>query len=251
MEAKLDRMVALLAASERLPGNLQSDVGLSPGCSSATVRSIDTPPPGDAEGQTLLEAYTNLMIPLFPFVPIPSRMTAEELRRERPFLYLNISMLASPNSARQRELSNAVKEYLADRIIMNGHRSLDLLQGLLVHLAWFISVTRVPRANLADTIDGPPSNSNTAPKQPTQGTAQLDAFLHLAMAQAISLGLHLDPCSPRTMNQPIAYLSQVDLHRDRIPPRTIEERRTFLGCYYAMMMYELVFYKSLLDTNDS
>jgi hypothetical protein len=191
------------------------------------------------------------MIPMFPFVPTPSRMTAEELRRERPFLYLNISMIVSPNSARQRELSNAVKEYLADRIIMNGHRSLDLLQGLLVHLAWFISVTRVPRANLADTIDGPPSNSNTAPKQPTQGTAQLDAFLHLAMAQAISLGLHLDPCSPRTMNQPIAYLSQVDLHRDRNPPRTIEERRTFLGCYYAMMMYELVFYKSLLDTNDS
>lgn len=239
LEAKLDRMVALLAASERLPRNRPSDVSPSPGCYSATARSTDAPTPGDLDGQSLLETYAEFMIPMFPFVPIPSQMTAEELRRERPFLYLNISMIACPNPARQQELSKAVKEYIADCIIMRGHRSLDLLQGLLVHLAWFIAVSRVPQANASGTIDGPESDLNLTPKPPANGTAQLDAFLHLAMAQAVSLGLNQDPCSPKTINQPIPYLSQVDLHRDKIPPRTMEDRRTFLGCYYSMMMYAL------------
>lgn len=239
LEAKLDRMVALLATSERLPKNLSSDVTLSPEYSSATATSSDAPTPGDMEGQALLETYSKMMIPMFPFVPLPSYMSTEVLRRERPFLYLNISMIASPNPARQRELSNAIKEYLADRIIMRGERSLDLLQGLLVHLTWFISVSRLAQANFSGPIDGPAPNSNLPPNQPTHGTAQLDAFLHLAMAQAISLGLNQDPSSPKTMNQPIAYLSQVDLHRDRAPPRTMEDRRTYLGCYYSMMMYAL------------
>lgn len=230
-------MVALLAASERLSRNISSDVTPSPGCSSATARSTDVPTPGDVAGQALLEAYTNFMIPMFPFVPIPSQMTAEELCREKPFLYLNISMIASPNPARQQELSKAIKEHISDRIIMQGQRTLDLLQGLLVHLAWFIAVSRVPQANFSGPIDGPGSDSNLPPKPPANGTAQLDAFLHLAMAQAISLGLNQDPCSPKAINQPIPYLSQVDLHRDKISPRTLEERRTFLGCYYSMMMY--------------
>lgn len=147
-------MVALLAASERLPRNPSSDVGPSPGCSSATAKSTDAPTPGDIEGQALSETYVRLMIPMFPFVPILSHISAEELRRERPFLYLNILMIACPNPARQRELSNAIKEYLADHIIMNGQRSLDLLQGLLVHLTWFISVSRVPQTNVSGTIDG-------------------------------------------------------------------------------------------------
>ncbi|KAJ5379915.1 transcriptional regulator family: Fungal Specific TF [Penicillium cataractarum] len=230
--AKLDRMVALLAASERLPRSLSSDVVSSPGCFSATSRSMDASTPGDGEDHALLEKYAKMMIPMFPFVPIPPHMTIEDLRRERPFLHLNISMIASPNPERQRELSKAIKEYLSDRIIMQGQRSLDLLQGLLVHLVWFISVSRISQQNFSGPIDGPVSDS----KLPSQGTAQLDAFLHLTMAQAISLGLNQDPRSPKTMNQPIAYLSQADLHRDGSPPRTIEDRRTFLGCYYAMTM---------------
>ncbi|OKP11261.1 hypothetical protein PENSUB_3283 [Penicillium subrubescens] len=209
---------------------------MSPECSSGTARSTDAPTPVNMDGQALLETYAKMMIPMFPFIPIPSHMSVEELRRERPFLYLNISMITSPNPARQQELSNTIKKYLADRIIMRGERSLDLLQGLLVHLTWFISVSRLHQTNFSGPIDGPAPNSNLPPKQPTQGTAQLDAFLHLAMAQTISLGLNQDPSSTKTMNQPIAYLSQVDLHRDRTPSRTMEDRRTYLGCYYTMMM---------------
>lgn len=235
-------MVALLATSKRPPKNLSSDVAPSPECSSATVTSTDAPTPGDMDGQAFLDTYAKMMIPMFPFLPIPSHMSAEKLRRERPFLYLNISMIASPDPARQQELSNTIKQYVADRIIMRGQRSLDLLQGLLVHLTWFISVSRLHQANFSGSIDGPAPNSNLPPRQPTQGTAQLDAFLHLAMAQAISMGLNQDPSNPKTILQPITYLSQVDLHRDKIPPRTLEDRRTYLGCYYTMMMCALLYF---------
>jgi hypothetical protein len=43
-------------------------------------------------------------------------VTAEELRREKPFLYLNISMVACQNAPRQREIVDAVQEYIAEQI---------------------------------------------------------------------------------------------------------------------------------------
>ena len=177
-------MVALLAASGPVTTD-PSDVGPSPDLSSKTEE--DAAIPSEQEGNTFMEIFRTRMVPLFPFIVIPDNMTSEQLRREKPFLYLNISMVACQNSPRQREISGIVKEYVAEHIVMMGEHSMDLLQGLLVHLAWFISISRLPRLDITGQLN---EKQNGDLRREALGVGQLDAFVQLARAQAISMGLN-------------------------------------------------------------
>lgn len=74
----------------------------------------------------------------FPFVVLPAHTMLDTLRREKPFLLLSvlsISAVQSP-SRLQKTLELELRESLSRRTIMNGEKSLDLLQGLLVYIAW-------------------------------------------------------------------------------------------------------------------
>lgn len=233
LEAKLDRMVALLAASGRAP-NDPSDAGPSPELSSPTYPEEGATTPSEQEGYVFMEVFRTRMVPLFPFIVIPDDMTSEQLRQEKPFLYLNISMVACQESVRQREISGIVKEYVAEHIVLRGEHSVDLLQGLLVHLAWFISISRLPRLDISGRVVGKQNEDN---RKKASGVAQLDAFVQLAKAQAISLGLLQEHNLMRSIDKPIVYIGRLDLETDEIPARTLEERRAYLGCYYLIAMY--------------
>ncbi|KAJ5416173.1 hypothetical protein N7465_004868 [Penicillium sp. CMV-2018d] len=224
LEAKLDRMVAILAASEqKARERLGSDL------STKSLSTFDAP--DETEGQ-LLEVFFEKMFPLFPFLVIPPHVTAEELRREKPFLYLNISMVACQNPSRQREIVDAVQEYVAEHIVIRGEHSLDLLQGLLLNVAWFISVSRYPRPS-----DHHPNVPKTEePHHIVRSTAQLDTNVHLLVAQSFSLGLNQEMAYQKSLNYPMAYLKDTINDDHHNPVRTLEERRTYLGCYYLITM---------------
>ncbi|CAI7572578.1 unnamed protein product [Penicillium glandicola] len=230
LEAKLDRMVEMLAASERnARGRLESGPTTR---SSSTFEEI-TAAPNEAEGQLLMEVFFKRMFPLFPFFMIPPDVTAEKLRREKPFLYLNISMVACQNPSRQRQMVDVVQEYVAERIVIRGEHSLDLLQGLLIHVAWFISVSRFPQPS-----EQPPDvpKGDGEPHQFIRSTSQLDAFVHLLVAQSLSLGLNQGLSYQKNMNYPLTYLKDTMNVDPQDPVRTLEERRTYLGCYYLTTM---------------
>jgi hypothetical protein len=73
----------------------------------------------------------------FPYVAIPSTDTVESMRRDRPFLLL--AVLASSTFDRfatQKALSEEIKQIVNVRIVAQGEKSLDLLEGLIVHIAW-------------------------------------------------------------------------------------------------------------------
>ena len=73
----------------------------------------------------------------FPFVVVDPTIALDILRRKRPFLLLSIlAFAAQSNVELQAKLETELKESLARRLIMNGEKSLDLLQGLLVYLNW-------------------------------------------------------------------------------------------------------------------
>lgn len=73
----------------------------------------------------------------FPFVIIPSHTTLDYLRRERPFFLLSVlAMAAQSNLKLQGLLEQELRESMGKRIVMNGEKSMDLLQGLLNYLAW-------------------------------------------------------------------------------------------------------------------
>lgn len=88
------------------------------------------------KAQEFLELY-RLKVATFPFVVVGPSVSLESLRRERPFLLLAILAYgAQDDSELQRVLETEIRETCSKRCIVNGEKSMDLLQGLLVYLAW-------------------------------------------------------------------------------------------------------------------
>lgn len=85
----------------------------------------------------LLYIYRNNMASQFPFVVVPHRLSAAELAQTRPFLYRTVLMAASyHDKAGQTRMAKEIFQYLSVHMIMENEKSLDLLQGLLVLMAW-------------------------------------------------------------------------------------------------------------------
>jgi hypothetical protein len=230
-------MVELLAASER-SRDLPSNTSHSPEQSS-NHPDEDSATSDEQDDEALMDFLRTSIVPLMPFVAIPDHLTAEQLRREKPFFFLNITMVACVNGPRQREIAETIRRYVAEHIVLKGEHSLDLLQGLLVHLSWFIIVTQVPPWNPCDQPVNPAIDPTHGIHAPI--SAQLDVFVQLAMAQVISLNLNQGIASLRSLDRPLSYLRAADFHPNLIPPRTLEERRTYLACYYVIAMYEQLF----------
>jgi hypothetical protein len=88
------------------------------------------------KAEALLRNY-GTHAPNFPFIVIQPHYTLEHLRSERPFLLLCIlSVCARADMPLQERLENDLRETLARKAMVNGEKSLDLLQGLLVYLCW-------------------------------------------------------------------------------------------------------------------
>ncbi|KAI1878478.1 uncharacterized protein JN550_000660 [Neoarthrinium moseri] len=94
--------------------------------------------PTGQEAQMWLERYREKMMRLCPFAIIPPGMTSDELRRERPFLWKS-SMLEACNEDgyRQMSLGRELLKTFSEALITKPTKSLDLLQGLLLYIAWF------------------------------------------------------------------------------------------------------------------
>jgi hypothetical protein len=77
------------------------------------------------------------MASYFPFVRLPYSCTAASMAEDRPFLLLAAVAAASSEYCHlQDALIRQFKESLSQRVVVAGEKDLDLLQGLLVHLAW-------------------------------------------------------------------------------------------------------------------
>lgn len=106
------------------------------------------------------------MIPYFPFVPLPSDLSITELAAERPFLLLAMVTCAASKYPRlQKALNEELKETLCCEAIVDGERSLDLLQGLLVYLAWYSSPDCFPFIHDVDAYPPQVSISLESSKQ--------------------------------------------------------------------------------------
>ncbi|KAI9166735.1 Transcription factor himD [Paramyrothecium foliicola] len=94
------------------------------------------PLPGEAE--ELMAFFDRGMAGLFPFVVIPKGVSEAELRTRRPFLWKAVMMSSSVwDGPRQVELGHKLLADISHSAIMEGQQSLDLLQGLMLLIAWF------------------------------------------------------------------------------------------------------------------
>ncbi|KAH7304526.1 hypothetical protein B0I35DRAFT_444970 [Stachybotrys elegans] len=78
-----------------------------------------------------LEIFRREMMQFFPFVAIPTGMTREMLVVQKPMLCMAIDVVTQ-----QADLSTTFREKMSQRVVINGEKDLDLLQSILVYLAW-------------------------------------------------------------------------------------------------------------------
>ena len=84
----------------------------------------------------LLTLY-QAMSAYFPFVIISPNTSVEQLKMRKPMTFLAILMTASAEDRRLQTLLEACfRRELANKTVINAHRSLDCLQSILVYLAW-------------------------------------------------------------------------------------------------------------------
>ncbi|KAE9374683.1 hypothetical protein N431DRAFT_543935 [Stipitochalara longipes BDJ] len=139
----------------------------------------------------------------FPFVLVPPKMGLEALRRERPFFLLSIlSFAAHHNEKLQLRLELELRESLSKRVIVHCEKSLDLLQGVLVYLAWYHFYFEPDRE-------------------------QLYQLSQMAAAMAIDLGIN-KPTSDSASNDVRALKAKLFLPN----LDDFEAQRTFLACYF-------------------
>ena len=105
-------------------------------------RQMPTPPtPGYnlswEQAEIALNEYKISYMPNFPFVVIEPEVTAQELFHEKPFLFRVVLLVATRMPLeKKRGMKRNVTAYLGQHLLVNEERSLDLLQGLLVFIAW-------------------------------------------------------------------------------------------------------------------
>lgn len=87
---------------------------------------------------SILNTFRSFVV-TFPFVVLQEDITVENLRRQQPFLFLAIMMVTTyATPSLQRMLLQKLKTQIAYRVIENSEKSLEIIQGLLVYVAWYI-----------------------------------------------------------------------------------------------------------------
>lgn len=88
-------------------------------------------------GQELLDYFKTKMTPYFPFAVLSDQVSIRDLVRNRPCTCLAVLAAASHERLKlQRALGGLLNELIASRVATAPIHSLDMLQGLLINVAW-------------------------------------------------------------------------------------------------------------------
>ncbi|KAL2797010.1 hypothetical protein BJX66DRAFT_349254 [Aspergillus keveii] len=161
--------------------------------------------PANLEAQTLLTTFQTELSPYFPFIAIPMGTTASDLQVSNLFLFDAILMVSDVNNAdRQLRMARRIREYIGTSVVANGKTGLNLLQGLLVCLAWY--------------------------QFQLEMRSSFGGFLHVALGMLGALGL-----GRKQLTGQMSLVRLDDVRHDparQIGERSLDERRVYLGCFY-------------------
>ncbi|KOC13312.1 alkaline D-peptidase [Aspergillus flavus AF70] len=168
--------------------------------------------------QSFIDIYRTDMTLHFPFVVIPPQVTATDLRQQKPFLFLAVlASAAYSNMPLQRLLGREFKKIIASRMITSGEVSFELLQGMLVFLAW--------------------SHYHSRPHRYTQ-------FLQLAIGLMVELRLDRPP-QTKTWKTALKFNKEYTLDDEQYirPSWGLDEQRAVVGCYYLSSTISILLHK--------
>lgn len=102
------------------------------------------------EAMAMLEEFRRDFVEHFPFVVVDACVTVDLLRREQPFLFLSIMTTMAYRVPRiQRILADKIRDHIAAHISGCSLKGLEILQGLLVHAAYYHFVFQTGKQQLA------------------------------------------------------------------------------------------------------
>lgn len=182
------------ALNEIHPETSSTEIADAPTCDPVTDGLVS---PELAE--RLYRAFTDDMMPLYPLISVPASCTWFSTQRDRPALFR--AMITAASISVQPDISTRMfretARFLADKVVVAGDKSLDLIQALLVLSTWHL----------------PPS---------TFGELKFSQYAHMAATMVIELRSSNDRRYANT------------LASETLPPshEVVETCRTFLATYF-------------------
>jgi hypothetical protein len=174
-------------------------------------------PPERAPG--LLHRYNVELAPHLPAVVFPPSMTAEQLFKEKPLLYLAVLGAASYGHTEQETSRTAVREAIgtiADCAVRNGAKSLELIQAMQVIILWYKPPEQAEQTNFYQIIN-------------IAATMVYDLGLNQRFNIVKARRGLMGPAKDLAPNRGI---SMAPVNSDEL-----ESRRALLGCYYLCARY--------------
>ncbi|CAK7201393.1 hypothetical protein SEUCBS139899_004097 [Sporothrix eucalyptigena] len=167
--------------------------------------------PTPAEADQSFHTFRSTMLPYFPYVYLPPDLTAVQLRRNRPVLWLAIMSITCQRVPTHTQLARSthLRALFAHRVVFESEKSLDLLQALLAFLTWVHYTSKRDRPTLS-------------------------VMSQLAVSLVYDLGLHktASPCKSLIARLVRDHYQQ-SLAADDPPllPPLLDERRAALAAY--------------------
>ncbi|PWW79114.1 hypothetical protein C7212DRAFT_47113, partial [Tuber magnatum] len=211
------------------------------------VDVIDRELLGIEMARKIFDHYVEDLVPHFPAVVFPPGTTADEVRKEKPTLFLAI--LASASRMNHPDLHYAlhkeISRALADKIMINGEKNLELVQALLVTALWYyppehaeeLKFNMLTHQAAAMALEIGLGRKTVLSKSRAPGTC--------SMSSAMRLGEGIGPHGPWVPGPCEAHPPPGDRKHgfpnpspgpvSRMPypdSSTLESRRTLLACYW-------------------
>jgi hypothetical protein len=114
----------------------RSNFNLSPSSIYEDVSIYKIPDPLAEEN---LNTFRRAFLPFFPFVQIPTALSACDLRLQKPFLWLVIMSLTTKSASRQLAMGDTIRQIVSSKVVAEHEKSLDILLGLICYLAWSVA----------------------------------------------------------------------------------------------------------------
>ena len=155
------------------------------------------------------ERFIYRMAPESPFVVFPPGTSMAEVRRTKPFLFLAIMAVSvgTFNPEAQLTLINEHYRSIAEEVVIKGHKTLELLQAIMVGTVWYI----------------PPDNFDEI---------KFYTMTQMAVAMAMELGMNRRLSVNKKGFNMIRDLIFKKPSGPAFDPEGPEARRTWVGCYY-------------------
>ena len=163
----------------------------------------------DRTANQIFDRYVVEMAPHMPAVVFTPQTTAHQIRTTKPILFLSIIVAASVGMMPlepQEELTDLLMDTLANSVMRLGGKSLELVQALLISVAWYRPPKRYEQMNFYQ-------------------------LTHIAATMAIDVGMGKCTPGPKTGRPPTGS-EQSRIPKYLMHPGTLEARRTWLGCYF-------------------